>query len=256
MRRKGLFRFHARSGHDVAAAEYRPGEGRADRPHHRQGRLDFGGSGGRAVLFVRDDQTGRWAGPAFYNIGAASVGFQAGVAKSETVTLVMTDEGVNSLLASSAKLGGDLSIAAGPCGAGTGADVTSDFVAYSRSKGVYGGVTLKGSVVGVADDWNRAYYGKSVLPPDILLDATAHNAQADRLAAALGRAAEPRRTQLRRIAGRHRVRPRIRAPSEFGFRSTDAAPLREAATSMARHCSADSAGARRCRRQATQRKEA
>jgi SH3 domain-containing YSC84-like protein 1 len=154
----------------------------------------FGGSGGRAVLFVRDARTAHWDGPAFYNIGAVSVGFQAGVAASETLTLVMTDEGVNSLLASSAKLGGDLSIAAGPVGAGTSADITSDFVAYSRSKGVYGGVTLKGSVIGVADDWNRAYYGASVLPPDILLHATAHNSQADRLAAALDRAAEPRRT--------------------------------------------------------------
>ena len=61
----------------------------------------FGGAGGRAVVFARNAQTGHWVGPAFYNIGAASVGFQAGVSVSETVTLVMTEKGLNSLLANS-----------------------------------------------------------------------------------------------------------------------------------------------------------
>jgi lipid-binding SYLF domain-containing protein len=61
----------------------------------------FGGSGGRAVLFSRNAQSGRWSGPAFYNIATASVGFQAGIDVSETVTLVMTDKGLNSLMASS-----------------------------------------------------------------------------------------------------------------------------------------------------------
>lgn len=148
----------------------------------------FGGSGGRAVLFVRNDQTGRWTGPAFYNVGAASVGFQAGIAVSETVTLVMTEKGMNSLLATSVKLGGDASVAAGPIGAGANSDVTTDFVAFSRSKGVYGGLNLEGSVIDVADNWNRAYYGMAVTPPDILVRGSAHNAQADRLAAELGRA--------------------------------------------------------------------
>jgi lipid-binding SYLF domain-containing protein len=149
----------------------------------------FGGSGGRAVLFAREARTGHWSGPAFYNVGAASVGFQAGIAVSETLTLVMTERGLNSLLASSAKLGGDLSVAAGPVGAGTGGDITSDFISYSRSKGVYGGVNLEGSVISVADNWNREYYGAGVLPPDILLRGTVHNEQADRLADALARAA-------------------------------------------------------------------
>jgi len=148
----------------------------------------FGGAGGRAVVFARSAQTGRWIGPSFYNIGAASVGFQAGVSVSETVTLVMTDKGLNSLLANSVKLGGDASVAAGPVGAGANSDVTTDFVAFSRAKGVYGGLNLEGSVIAVANDWNRSYYGADVLPPDILISANAHNAQADRLAATLERA--------------------------------------------------------------------
>src|SRR5439155_11461996 len=133
----------------------------------------FGGAGGRAVLFARGAQ-GRWTGPAFYDIAAASVGFQAGVSVSETITLVMTERGLNSLLASSAKLGGDASIAAGPIGAGANADVTTDFVAFARSKGVYGGLNLDGTVIHVADNWNRAYYGRDTQPPDILVRASAH----------------------------------------------------------------------------------
>jgi lipid-binding SYLF domain-containing protein len=155
----------------------------------------FGGAGGRAVLFARNEQTGRWEGPAFYNLATASVGFQAGIAVSETVTLVMTETGLNSLLATSVKLGGDASIAAGPVGAGANADVTTDFVAFSRSKGIYGGLSLDGTVISVADNWNQAYYGSAVLPTDIVLNARAHNPQADRLAAALSRAAATKTSQ-------------------------------------------------------------
>ena len=148
----------------------------------------FGGSGGRAVLYARD-ANGRWSGPAFYNIGAASVGFQAGLSVSQTVTLVMTEKGLNSLLANSVKLGGDASIAAGPVGTGANSDVTTDFVAFSRSKGLYGGLNLEGSVINPADDWNSAYYGKNVLPPDILVRGDARNPQGEQLAADISRAA-------------------------------------------------------------------
>ena len=153
----------------------------------------LGGSGGRAVLFARNDATGQWTGPAFYNVGAASVGFQAGIEVSETMTLVMTDKGMNSLLASSVRLGGDASVAAGPVGAGANSDIMTDFVAFSRSKGVYGGLSLEGSVIDVADNWNRSYYGTGVLPPDILVRAAVHNPQADRLAAELSRASSKQR---------------------------------------------------------------
>jgi lipid-binding SYLF domain-containing protein len=156
----------------------------------------FGGSGGRGVLFVRNDQTGRWEGPAFYNLATASVGFQAGIAVSESVMLIMTEKGINSLLADSVKIGGDASVAAGPVGTGAKADVTTDFVAFSRAKGLYGGLNLDGTVISVANNWNESYYGRGVLPPDILLRASAHNIQADRLAAAITRASSPR-TSLR-----------------------------------------------------------
>src|SRR5271169_4168264 len=120
----------------------------------------FGGSGGRAVTLARDPKTGRWVGPAFYTLATASVGFQAGVSVSEVVTLVMTDAGLNSLLAHSVKLGGDASIAAGPVGAGAKSDVVADFISFSRAKGLYGGLNLDGTVIAVSNDWNELYYLK------------------------------------------------------------------------------------------------
>jgi len=138
----------------------------------------IGGSGGRGLLLVHDTATNEWRGPAFYTLATASVGFQAGVAASENVTLIMTDKGVNTLMAPSVKLGGDASVAAGPVGAGAAGDVTTDFVSFARSKGLYGGVNLDGTVISVNNDWNNAYYGKSALPPDILVRGTAKNDQA------------------------------------------------------------------------------
>jgi hypothetical protein len=74
----------------------------------------FGGSGGRALVVARDPASGKWVGPAFYVLATGSVGFQAGISVSEGVTMVMTDKGFNSLLATTFKMGGDASVAAGP----------------------------------------------------------------------------------------------------------------------------------------------
>lgn len=153
----------------------------------------FGGSGGRAVTLARDAASGKWVGPAFYNLGTASVGFQAGISVSEVVTLVMTEKGLNSLLAPSLKLGGDASIAAGPVGAGAKSDVVADFISFSRAKGIYGGVNLDGTVIAIANDWNEIYYQKAgILPPDVLVRMTTYNEGASRLIADLTRAASKR----------------------------------------------------------------
>lgn len=147
-----------------------------------------GGSGGRGVLVARNG--GKWVGPAFYTLATASIGFQAGIAASEMVTLVMTDKGMNSLMASSFKFGGDASVAAGPVGAGAKSDVTADLIAFSRSKGVYGGLNLDGTVVSSNDDWNKAFFGKPALPPDILIKNAVSNKGADKLLAEITRYAK------------------------------------------------------------------
>jgi len=150
----------------------------------------FGGSGGRAVVFAKDPKSGKWAGPAFSALATASVGFQAGISVSEVVTLVMTDKGMNTLLAPSVKLGGDASVAAGPIGAGASSNVVADFISFARAKGVYGGLNLDGSVINTSDDWNKAYYGKPVTQPDILVRMSVHNKGADKLIAQLTAAAK------------------------------------------------------------------
>ena len=139
----------------------------------------FGGSGGRAVLIAKEG--GKWHGPSFYTMATASVGFQAGVQVSENVTLVMTEKGMNSMLAANFKIGGDASVAAGPVGAGAKSDITADLVSFSRAKGVYGGVNLDGTLVNLSDDWNQAYYGKPVQPVDILIKGAASNKGAAKL---------------------------------------------------------------------------
>ena len=142
----------------------------------------LGGSGGRAVLVARDGRA--WTGPAFYDLATGSVGFQAGVEVSEAVMLVMTERGLNSLLSTSFKIGGDASIAAGPVGAGAKSTITADIVSFTRAKGVYGGVNLDGTAVQANVAWNDAYYGKSnLLPPDILIRKSA---QSPKSAALLG----------------------------------------------------------------------
>jgi SH3 domain-containing YSC84-like protein 1 len=152
----------------------------------------FGGSGGRAVLIVRDGKSGKWVGPAFYTLATASVGFQAGIAVSEMLTLVMSERALNSLLSDSVKLGPDASVAAGPVGAGAKADVVTDLVSYSRSKGIYGGVNLDGTVVAVSKDWNEGFYQKPVSAPDILVRMSAHSKGADKLVGDISRAAGKR----------------------------------------------------------------
>jgi SH3 domain-containing YSC84-like protein 1 len=150
----------------------------------------FGGSGGRAVVIAHDAKSGKWVGPAFYTMATASVGFQAGISVSEVVTLVMTDKGFNSLLATSFKVGGDASVAAGPVGAGAKSDVVADLVSFARAKGVYGGLNLDGTVVKASDDWNELYYQKKpILPPDILVRMSAHAKGSDKLLRDVARAA-------------------------------------------------------------------
>lgn len=148
----------------------------------------FGGSGGRAVLIAKDKKTGKWVGPAFYALVTASVGFQAGIQVSEMITLVMTDKGMNHLLLPSFKVGPDASIAVGPVGAGAKSNLVADLIAFSKAKGVYGGLNLDGTVINTSDDWNEAYYGKKVGSPDILVRMNVHNKGADSLVAEITKA--------------------------------------------------------------------
>jgi lipid-binding SYLF domain-containing protein len=144
-------------------------------PSVTRGAFLVGGSGGEAVVLARDEKRGRWVGPAFYKLGDASLGLQAGVDVSEVLILVMTEKARDALLSSSFKLGGDASIAAGPVGTGASSSVTTDLVAFARSKGVYAGLSLEGAVIRPDTEANAAFYGRDVSPLDILVRGAANN---------------------------------------------------------------------------------
>ena len=135
----------------------------------------FGGSGGTGVLLTRDSKTGEWSYPAFYTLGSVSFGLQIGGEAAEVVLLVMTQKGVDSLLTSKFKLGGDTSIALGPVGTGAKSDISTDFISFAKSKGLYAGLNLDGSYLDVRDSLNKAYYGKEATPVDIIVKKSVSN---------------------------------------------------------------------------------
>ncbi len=150
-------------------------------PSVLRGAFIFGASGGSGVLLAYDEKAKKWGGPAFYTIGEASFGLQIGGEASEVILVALSDRGVAALLATSTKLGVDTNIAVGPVGAGASAataNLSADIVSFSRSKGLYGGVSVQGAIVGVRGALNQAYYGKEVTPTDILIKRTVSNPHA------------------------------------------------------------------------------
>lgn len=151
----------------------------------------FGGSGGTGV-FLRHSNENRWGSPemsqwsypAFYTMGAVSWGFQIGAEAAEVVLMIMTDKGIDAMLSTKLQLGADISVAAGPVGAGAQA-ATVDILQFARTKGVFGGLTLEGSVITPRASLNDAYYGRAVSPLDILIRGDARNPQAYALRAQL-----------------------------------------------------------------------
>jgi lipid-binding SYLF domain-containing protein len=159
-------------------------------PQVLKGGFIFGASGGTGVLLVREDKEGDFSYPAFYTMGSVSFGLQIGGESAEVVLLVMSQKGVDSLLTSQFKLGGDVSIALGPVGGGAKGDITTDFISFAKSKGLYAGLNLDGSYLSVRDGLNKAYYGKQATPADIVIRRIVQNKEADRLREELRKAAK------------------------------------------------------------------
>jgi lipid-binding SYLF domain-containing protein len=139
----------------------------------------LGGSGGTGVLVV--NEKGEWSEPAFYTIGSISFGLQIGGEAAEVIVMAMSQKAIDSLFSSSFKFGGDTSIALGPIGAGIKGNITADFISFARSRGIYAGINLEGSVVDVRDSLNKAYYGKEVRPVDIIVKKEVSNKGAEEL---------------------------------------------------------------------------
>jgi lipid-binding SYLF domain-containing protein len=173
-------------------------------PQLLKGAFIVGASGGNGVFLARDRKAGTWSSPAFYTIGGASFGLQIGGEASEVILLMMTDRGVNSLMGNSVKLGGDVGVAAGPVGIGAAAstaNLSADVISFSRSKGLYGGISLEGAVVAVRGSLNEAYYGKPVTPTDIVIRRDVRNPDASALVQAVAKSAT-QKTAARKSAVR------------------------------------------------------
>ncbi len=133
----------------------------------------IGGEGGSGLLLARNTQTDEWSPPAFYAMGAGSIGLQIGGEVSELMLVIMTQRGLEAILKNEFKAGADASIAIGPIGkgieAGSTTDLNTDIYAFSRSQGLFGGVSLEGAVITARYSRNQSYYGKNVPSRDIVL---------------------------------------------------------------------------------------
>lgn len=123
----------------------------------------FGGRHGNGALVVRD-KDGRFSNPVFISVTGGSFGFQWGIQATDIVLVFTTRKGVEGITGGKFTLGADASVAAGPVGrqasAATDATFRSEVYSYSRTRGVFAGIALDGSVLRVDDDADEAYYGK------------------------------------------------------------------------------------------------
>ena len=150
-------------------------------PNLIKGGFIFGAKHGRGVATCRTAEG--WSAPAFVSIGGGSAGFQIGLEGVDLVMLVMNDQGFQHLLSSKFELTGEGSVAAGPVGrhasAGTDWKMNTEMLTYSRSKGVFAGLTLEGAVVEQDNDSTHAIYGKHMLFRSILSGKVATPRSAD-----------------------------------------------------------------------------
>jgi SH3 domain-containing YSC84-like protein 1 len=143
-------------------------------PSMVKGGFVFGGRYGKGAVSCRQNEgKGPWGPPSMITLGGGSFGLQIGGAAVDVVMLVMQRDGVNSLLKNSFTIGGDASAAAGPVGragtAETDAYLKAKILSYSRSRGFFAGLELKGSVVRQDRDGNQNLYGKVVDAKDLLM---------------------------------------------------------------------------------------
>jgi lipid-binding SYLF domain-containing protein len=129
-----------------------------------------GGRGGRGVATCRT--AGGWSAPAYFNLGGGSIGLQIGAQSTDFILLFMNKDGINSLLKSKFTLGGDASVAAGPVGRQAGAETDAKFnsqiLSYSRSKGLFAGLELKGVSISIDEGDMRDVYGEGISAKTVL----------------------------------------------------------------------------------------
>jgi len=137
--------------------------------------IGFGGSYGRGAMVCRTgpEFKGPWGAPAMYALEGGSFGLQLGGQATDLVLLVMNERGANSILSSKVKLGAGASVAAGPKGrdaqAATDASLRAEILSYSRTRGLFAGISLQGSTLRPDDDASAEIYGRKITAREIVL---------------------------------------------------------------------------------------
>jgi lipid-binding SYLF domain-containing protein len=156
--------------------------------------IGIGGDYGRGALVCRGgaNHNGLWGAPAMYALEGGNIGFQLGGQATDFVLLVMNSKGANSILSSKVKIGADASAAAGPKGRTTSAEtdivMKAEILSYSRSRGLFAGVSLKGSTLRSDGGANKNLYGKELSAADIVVKGTVKTpAAAESLVAVLNK---------------------------------------------------------------------
>jgi lipid-binding SYLF domain-containing protein len=164
-------------------------------PSVKKAAFIVGGSYGRGLITCRKgkDFSGAWSAPAMFALEGGSFGFQIGAQATDFVLLIMNESGASSVMSSKVKLGADASVAAGPVGRAASAEtdivMKAEILSYSRSKGLFAGVSLEGSTMRSDDGANKVLYGKELSAKEIVREGkVAPPAASARLLATLRRA--------------------------------------------------------------------
>jgi lipid-binding SYLF domain-containing protein len=141
-------------------------------PGLKKGAFIVGAKYGKGFVSCRDKGNRKWSAPAAVRVEGGSVGFQIGGSESDVILLVMNDRGADRLLSSQFTLGGEGEVAAGPVGrsatAQTDAKLTAEILSWSRSRGVFAGISLQGATLREDQDANQALYGKKLTNREIV----------------------------------------------------------------------------------------
>ena len=149
-------------------------EGIAVFPSLLKGGIGIGASRGHGVLSVRDKKTGGWSSPAFLTVTGGSVGAQFGLQSIDLVLVINNQRGLEQLVKNQFKVGADAGVAAGPVGrdasVSTDIQMRAQILSYSRSRGLFAGVTLNGSTIRQDRDANERFYGTAYRTGQIVFD--------------------------------------------------------------------------------------
>lgn len=153
----------------------------------------LGGKGGNCVLSGKLARG--WSAPSFYDLSSGSIGLQVGVQDSEVMLIVLTDRGLQALIDDQFQFGGTAGVSFATYGTGVSGGITTalkaDIVAFSRSRGLFAGLSLDGSFLSVKSRWNALYYGRPVASQQLVLQGEGQNPGAAPLQEMLTRLGQP-----------------------------------------------------------------